>query len=54
VIGDSKWIRLCSDKDARLMSELAKGQKSGEEKEWPSHEDVRACFKQKLSSKNNE
>ncbi len=31
----------------KLMSELARGRKSGEEKGWLSHEDVRAHFKEK-------
>lgn len=32
-----------------LMNELAKGKKSGEEKEWISSEDVRSHFKLKMN-----
>ena len=34
---------------AKLMSELAKGRKSGEENGWLLHEDVRAYFKGKIN-----
>jgi prevent-host-death family protein len=33
----------------KLMSELARGRKSGEEQGWHSHEDVRARFKEKIN-----
>jgi len=33
----------------KLMGELAKGRKSGEENEWISHEAVRAHFKEKTN-----
>jgi len=33
----------------KLLSELTKGRKSGEEKGWLSHEDVKAHFKEKAS-----
>jgi prevent-host-death family protein len=33
----------------KLMGELAKGRKSGEEKGWFSHEAVRAHFKEKTN-----
>lgn len=33
----------------KLMGELAKGRKSGEENEWISHEDIRAHFKEKIN-----
>jgi hypothetical protein len=33
----------------KLMGELARGRKSGEEQGWHSHEDVRARFKEKIN-----
>ncbi|MEA4846283.1 MAG: type II toxin-antitoxin system prevent-host-death family antitoxin [Clostridiaceae bacterium] len=38
----------------KLMSELAKGQKSGEEERWLSHEAVRAYFKEKMNKHSKE